>query len=316
MDKEIIKQGGDLRGSNDDSKTMFLLKKHYLIIFILFIFSCGDAFAEYELGPQFSPSIYPELSKSQNSSQKSTRTPAKKNNKAQSEIATALRYLDGDNRAVDEPKAFRLLTLAEQNGNTEASVYLASMYYYGRGTKQNYDEALVRFRKAALAGNTLAQFNLHVMYDVGYGVLVNKQRAFVWLLKAAEGGFTKAQTKLGKLYKTGSPVVMRDLKKSIEWFHRAAENGDKEGQFQLAKNYAMGIGTERNDFVSFVWFNIAIDQCETVIKEQQQCIDYTTSIGSTLSAIELRKANRLINTKRNNIAKNSNNLTVEKVIVR
>lgn len=294
---------------------MFLLKKHYQIIFILFVFSSSNTFADYGMGPEFPSSLYPEFNKKyQSQTSTNKETPAVKKS-TRPQVERALSYLSGKNRIVDEAQAFRLLSLAENNGDTEASVYLASMYYYGQGTKQNYDEAFTRFKKAAFAGNSLAQFNLHTMYDVGYGVLVDKEQALIWLRKAAENGFTKAQTKLGMLYKTGSPLIQRDLKKSIEWLHRAAENGDKEGQFQLAKNYAMGIGTDKNNFVSFVWFNIAIDRCETDIK-QKQCIDYTTSIGSTLSAVELKKANRLINAKRKNIANNMNTLTVEKVIIR
>ena len=280
-----------------------------------------NTYAKLEMGPQFPTSLYPEYNKApksntpreSRSNSDSTVISAQKGN-IDAQVALGLAYLTGDGRSINEPEAFRWFKLAEKDGSEEASVYLASMYYYGQGTKRNYEEAFKRFNRAAESGNGLAQFNLHTMYDVGYGVLVDKEKALYWLKKSAESGFTRAQSKLGMLYKTGGGLVNRNLQKAIEWLHRAADNGDKEGQFQLAKIYAMGIGARKNNFISYVWFNIAGENCEPGV-QLQQCMDYTRSIATTLTAAEIHKANRLIHSKKKLLAQKANSPTFEKVII-
>lgn len=280
-----------------------------------------STYVKLEMGPQFPPSLYPEYNKvpkpntrHASLSRRDSDVVSARRGNIDAQVALGLAYLTGDKRSINEPEAFRWFKLAEKEGSDEASVYLASMYYYGQGTRKNYEEAFKRFNKAANAGNGLAQFNLHVMYDVGYGVLVDKEKALYWLEKSAESGFTKAQSKLGMLYKTGGGLVKRDLSKAIEWLHRAADNGDKEGQFQLAKIYAMGIGARKNNFISYVWFNIAGENCEPGI-QMQQCMDYTRSIATTLSAAEIYKANRLVHSKKKKLARKTNSPTIEKVII-
>lgn len=297
-----------------------------VVIFVLSICSTNtfsaETYAKLEMGPQFPASVYPEYynnsqSKDRYSSPTSTidaSTLTIRRGNIDPKVALGLDYLTGNNRAPNEREAFRLFQLAEKEGSEEASVYLASMYYYGQGTSKNYEEAFQRLKRTAASGNSLAQYNLHIMYDVGYGVLVDKEQALHWLTKSAENGFVRAQTKLGMLYKTGGRLVHRDLKEAVAWLHRAADNGDKEGQFQLAKIYAMGIGARKNHFISYIWFNIAGENCDPGI-QLQQCMAYTRSIETMLSPKEISKAKRLIRDKKNMLAQKSNNLTFEKVII-
>lgn len=281
----------------------------------------ASTYAKLEMGPQFPPSLYPEYNKAPNVRHQPeivTRTNSKYQSAIKGDInaqvALGLDYLTGNQKAINEQEAFRWFSLAEKDGSEEASVYLASMYYHGQGTRKNYDEAFKRFKKAAESGNELAQYNLHIMYDVGYGVLVDKEKALYWLENSANAGFVKAQTKLGMLYKTGGSLVQRNLEKAITWLHRAANNGDKEGQFQLAKIYAMGIGAKKNNFISYVWFNIAGENCDPGI-QMQQCMDYTRSIATTLSAADISKARKLIQNKKKILAQKPYSPTIEKVII-
>lgn len=292
------------------------------ILFVLSLSSTNafsaETYASLQMGPKFPSSLYPEYSEqSQLSKQNGPLAGdllSAHNGNTNAQVALGLEYLTGFKRNVNEQEAFRWFEIAEQEGSEEASVYLASMYFYGKGTRKNYEEAFKRLKRTAEAGIGLAQYNLHIMYDVGYGVLVDKEKALYWLKKSAENGFSRAQTELGMLYKTGGRLISRNLKKAVAWLHRAADNGDKEGQFQLAKIYAMGIGARKNNFISYVWFNIAGENCAPGI-QLQQCMTYTRSIETMLSPAEVSKAKRLIHNKKKLLAQKTNNLAYEKVII-
>lgn len=219
---------------------------------------------------------------------------------ANAPLRLAKAFLNGEGTEANYQQALQWFRVAAQNGNLDAMVYIGDMYRLGKGIAQNYDEALKRYRATADQGNPLGQFNLHRMYFSGYGVLMDKKVALQWLRKAAEGGLAIAQTRLGKMYKAGM-FVQRDLQEAVKWFTAAADQGNVEAQFQLAKIYAMGMGGKKDYLQSYVWLQIVMDDCrETAYK--QQCLDYLSSVSSSLSADQMKKAHQLLSNKRQHIA--------------
>ena len=72
----------------------------------------------------------------------------------------------------------------------------------------------------------------------------------------------------------------------------------------------MGLGVRKDYLQSYVWFQLALDDCDHGA-QKQQCKDYVASVASALTPDQMKEAQRIINYKKQDIALAARDLTLE-----
>jgi TPR repeat protein len=168
-------------------------------------------------------------------------------------------YRDGElGLAVDNARAFELLSKAAAQNDAEAIAALGFMHERGKAVPLDYAKAMELYLKAA-DRNDFAQAAIGRLYLNGWGVQKDSAKAAEWFHKAAQNGMPEAQTQLAGMYMEGNGVP-KDLGEAVKWFRKAAEQGDDWGEYGLGTMYHEGLGVRRDLAQARVWYKKAADQ--------------------------------------------------------
>lgn len=191
----------------------------------------------------------------------------------------------------DDKRAFKTFLAEAEQGNAEAQFKLSWLYEQGKGVAQSDEKAVEWITKSAAQGYAPAQYNLGVKYEQGKGVTLDHQKAFEMYSKAAEQGNVDAQYNLGMMLHDGKSVpknyeqamiwfakagkqghvvaqyILGDMNlelkenaKAFTWYSEAAERGFAPAQFKIGVMYQQGMSVDKDDVLSFMWFNLAAAQ--------------------------------------------------------
>ena len=154
---------------------------------------------------------------------------------ANSELAIALRYLNGSVSARDPISGLHWMTRAAKHGSPVAEFMLGYLYEKGGTVAADASLAMRWYEAAALQGNRKAMHNLAVAYAQGLGGKKNLTEALSWFLRAASLGYVDSQFNLAVLYERGDGV-QQSLVDAYKWYAIAGAQGDAES---MAKTDAL-----------------------------------------------------------------------------
>jgi len=148
---------------------------------------------------------------------------------ANSELAIALRYLNGNVSARDPISGLRWMTRAAKHGSPVAQFMLGYLYEKGGTVAADPAQAMHWYEAAALQGNRKAMHNLAVAYAQGLGGQKNPAEAVRWFSRAASFGYIDSQFDLAVLYERGDGV-RQSLIDAYKWYAIAGAQGDAESR--------------------------------------------------------------------------------------
>jgi TPR repeat protein len=137
--------------------------------------------------------------------------------------------------------------------------------------KGRYRQAFTLFRRAAEAGHAGSRVNVGFFYDKGLAIKRDVTKAIYWYSKAARQGESSAAYNIASLY-----VERGKLQDAVKWFKRAADLGEVDALVDLGALYKTQLGKPAKAR------NYVLKALES----------------DTLSAAALRKAKRVLRTKR------------------
>lgn len=158
----------------------YLIRKHSIIVSILFLFSAQIS-ADIETGLKAVEAgdymiAYQEF-----------KTLAEQGD-AEAQHSLAILLKTGKGVMKDTQKAAKWFRKAADQGLADSCFNLARLYDKGEGVEKDNTFAALWYRKAAEKGHALAQTNLGVMHANGDGVPQDLIQAYVWFnLAAAQG---------------------------------------------------------------------------------------------------------------------------------
>ena len=152
---------------------------------------------------------------------------------ANSELAVALKYLNGEATAQDPIAGLRWMNRAAKHGAAVAQYMLGYLYEKGSGAAVDPIQAMRWYEAAALQGNRKAMHNLAVAYARGLGGSKSPGIAARWFSRAAGFGYVDSQFDLAVLYERGEGVP-QSLIDAYKWYAIAARQGDAESGTRLA----------------------------------------------------------------------------------
>ena len=85
---------------------------------------------------------------------------------------------------------------------------------------------------------------------------------FPSLIKEAEDGSSLAMMLVSMHYNSDTFPEEKNLKESFRWMEQAAHYNDSGAQHQVAYKYRDGVGVLQNYILAYMWFNIAILNCD------------------------------------------------------
>ncbi len=77
-------------------------------------------------------------------------------------------------------------------------------------------------------------------------IVKNAQKGIGFLEKASRKGDKSATFYLASEYESGSPIIKRDIKRSLEYYQRAVEQGDSYAYQFIRRIYYLGKGVPRD----------------------------------------------------------------------
>ncbi|KAI8330699.1 hypothetical protein BC941DRAFT_439954 [Chlamydoabsidia padenii] len=191
--------------------------------------------------------------------------------------------------------AFRWYKLADQTSGHVRANYQLGLYYLGikSGQQSPHDSTMVvplqqkilamtHLQKAATQGDKDAMYELGCLYlssdNDGLdssSALECQMDGFNWLTRAAQQGSVQAQRELAMLYHSGQEVegsdgmdvvVEQDFEKAYDLFYQAARQGDVTATIYIGTYYEHGIHVAPSTELAKEWYQDAIDQASTGIK--------------------------------------------------
>jgi len=152
---------------------------------------------------------------------------------AAAERDLGLKYLAGDNVAVNEEEAARWFLSASYRGEPIAEYWLGTLYSRGHGVPADPFQANHWYGAIPRRCNAHAMHRLGIANYEGLGVENNPEEAVRWFTQAAERGLMDAQFDLAVLYERGAGV-MQNLPDAYKWYAIAAAQGDKEAASRVS----------------------------------------------------------------------------------
>ena len=151
---------------------------------------------------------------------------------ATSELAVALKYLNGEATTRDPIAGLRWMNRAAKHGAAVAQYMLGYLYEKGSGAAVDPFQAMRWYEAAALHGNRKAMHNLAVAYARGLDGTKSPEVAARWFSRAAGFGYVDSQFDLAVLYERGEGVP-QNLIDAYKWYAIAARQGDAESETRL-----------------------------------------------------------------------------------
>lgn len=170
------------------------------------------------------------------------------------QYALGMKYLRGEDVAVDLAAALKWLRKSVDGGHLRAEYQLGLLYRDGIGVPKDTALALRWLQVAAGSGLAEAQ--------TAYNELSRAQqmREFEVLRASAKDGDAAAQYELGKRYFTGKAPLAINLEQAMLWFTRAAEQQHADAQYNTGIFYKDGVGVPRDSSRAKHWLTKAAAQ--------------------------------------------------------
>lgn len=160
-------------------------------------------------------------------------------------VSLGKQYLYGEDKEIDESKAFKMFSIANDKGAKSAPSQIALCYLLGKGTDQNFELSLKYALEGANYEDPEAYNILGTIYKNGYGLEANKEKSFEFYLKGAELGESNCQAWVGNSYLDGIGVE-KNNEKGIEYLNKSVAQNNTLGMAFLGVAYYYGKGVNKD----------------------------------------------------------------------
>ena len=186
---------------------------------------------------------------------------------------------------VASAQGFEAYRRQAEKGDPKGQYNLGVCYMKGDGVEKDEVEAYKWFRLSALQGFADAEFCVALCLGSGSGVKQDGEEAAVWLRRAADKGHKMAKEQLRAMEKPSAP---KTRKVNVAETLKAADRGDAQAQYDMGFFYSRGVGVEKDDVRSAVYYRKAAEQGFMLAQHNLGCC-YATGQGVAKDYAEAQK---------------------------
>lgn len=198
----------------------------------------------------------------------------------------AMLYADGVGGEVRIDDAVKLFEISMDKGSAEAAKHLGDMFASGKQVPRDVNRALKYYRRSAGLGEGGAYEIMGDMFAEGRMVDTNIAYAIELYEHGATEGDANCRSKALKLreereelYRRAKTEEKLNADDAFELYGTSAAMGYLPAHKEVARLFELGIGTEKNRKMAFLWYGLAVQHGDTdALYDLGRC--YSRGIGT------------------------------------
>lgn len=202
-------------------------------------------------------------------------------------LAYGAALIEGVGCEPDVKKGLGVLEQAAAEGNSDAYGYLGAIYIEGELVPHDTEKGVQYLLSAAEHGAADAYELLGDMYRSGDGVERNPTLALEYYEKAGLGGKASGGAKASEMkrkredfFERGVALYDESPEEAFRSFAISAAMGYRPAEHRLAVCYELGIGTKRDRYAAYYWYNSAAESGEPeAVFDLGRCFAYGIGVA-------------------------------------